>query len=97
MTDRNPAVAVVTADGDLDLDSAPALSRELSAAIRTHRQVVLDLSGVHFMDCSGLKALVHAQNQADRLGVALAVRGVGPAVRRLLELTGFGTRVTVRP
>ncbi|AUG81210.1 Anti-sigma factor antagonist [Kitasatospora sp. MMS16-BH015] len=97
MTSKDTMAAVVRAYGDLDLDTAPALCRDLTAALPRHRQVVLDLSGVDFMDCSGIGALVHAQNQADHLGVALEVRGAGPAVRRLIELTGLGTRVTLRP
>ncbi|MEV7775775.1 STAS domain-containing protein [Kitasatospora sp. NPDC086791] len=89
------AAALVTARGDLDLCTAPELRRRLSAALRAYREVVLDLAGVEFMDCSGLGALVHAQNQADRLGARLILRGAGPRVLRLLKLTGLNRRLIV--
>ncbi|MEU4115685.1 STAS domain-containing protein [Kitasatospora sp. NPDC028055] len=77
--------------GEIDLDSAPDLRRELSRALADHRQVVLDLSQVTFMDCSGLNVLMEARNQADRNGACLALRGITRPVARLLELTGLTT------
>ncbi|MER7667206.1 STAS domain-containing protein [Kitasatospora sp. NPDC096128] len=97
MRTLHTAAALVTACGDLDLCTAPELRRSLSAALRAYREVVLDLSGVEFMDCSGLGALVHAQNQADRLGARLILRGAGPRVLRLLKLTGLNRRLVVEP
>ncbi|MEU8516715.1 STAS domain-containing protein [Kitasatospora sp. NPDC048722] len=88
MHDRHTAAAVVTASGDLDLETACVPRRELTAALLARREVVLDLSGVDFMDCAGPSALVHARNQADRPGARLVLRGAGARVLRLLELTG---------
>ncbi|MFJ7243028.1 STAS domain-containing protein [Kitasatospora sp. NPDC098652] len=79
----------VRVSGEIDLDSAPDLRRELSRALADHRQVVLDLSQVTFMDCSGLNVLMEARNQADRNGARLALRGITRPVARLLELTGL--------
>ncbi|MFJ9770329.1 STAS domain-containing protein [Kitasatospora sp. NPDC101157] len=88
---------VVTACGEIDLDTAPRLHRELSRALTEHREVVLDLSEVTFMDCSGLGVLVRARNQADRSGRSLVLRGVGRPVARLLKLTGLGCRLAPGP
>ncbi|MGW7584716.1 STAS domain-containing protein [Kitasatospora sp. NPDC054768] len=77
--------------GEIDLDTAADLRRELSRALVDHRQVVLDLSQVTFMDCSGLNVLLEARNQADRNGGHLALRGISRPVARLLELTGLTT------
>ncbi|MFH9352183.1 STAS domain-containing protein [Kitasatospora sp. NPDC017646] len=84
---------VVTAHGEIDLDTAPHLRREISRALAEHQEVVLDLSEVTFMDCSGLGVLVRARNQADRSGRRLVLRGIGRPVTRLLELTGLGRRL----
>ncbi|WP_035791326.1 STAS domain-containing protein [Kitasatospora mediocidica] len=78
---------VVRANGEIDLDAAPALRRVLSKALRGHHEVVLDLSPVTFMDCAGLRVLVSARDQADRTGRRLVLRGAGPQVTRLLKLT----------
>ncbi|MFD5613404.1 STAS domain-containing protein [Kitasatospora sp. NPDC127060] len=88
---------VVRASGDVDLAAAPRLRRDLAHALAAHHDVVLDLSEVEFMDCAGLGALVEALNQADRQGRRLALRGTGPRVARLLELTGLHRRLAARP
>lgn len=85
--------AVVTACGEIDIDTAPALGLALLAALRTHREVTLDLSEVTFMDCAGLRELVDARNQADRRGSNLILRGAGAPVLRLLRLTGLDRRL----
>jgi anti-anti-sigma factor len=94
---RHTAVAVVSASGDIHLHTGPELQRRLVAALRAHNEVMLDLSGVDFMDCSGLGALVHAQNQADRCGARLVLRGPGHRVLRLLKLTGLNRRWSSNP
>ncbi|MGE7438820.1 STAS domain-containing protein [Kitasatospora sp. NPDC001175] len=90
MPDQGQAPFVVRARGEIDLDAAPRLRRELTRALDAHREVLLDLSQV--TDCSGLGALVQARNQADRTGGRRVLRGVGhPA--RLLRLTGLTGRL----
>ncbi|MFG2825479.1 STAS domain-containing protein [Kitasatospora sp. NPDC048365] len=96
MYDRKTA-AVVTATGEIDLDTVPALRRQLDAALREHSEVVLDLSGVEFMDCHGLGVIIQARNQADRSGGRLVLRGAGPQVLRLLRLTGAERRLCPAP
>ncbi|MEU8517688.1 STAS domain-containing protein [Kitasatospora sp. NPDC048722] len=88
---------VVRARGEIDFDTAPSLRRALAAALESHREVVLDLSEVTFMDCAGLGALVRARNQADRSGRRLVLRGAGRCVVRLLKLTGLHRRLAVEP
>ncbi|MGW4379726.1 STAS domain-containing protein [Kitasatospora sp. NPDC004531] len=87
----------VQVNGEIDLDTVPSLRRALAAAIDSHREVVLDLSEVTFMDCAGLGALVRARNQADRCGARLVLRGAGRRVVRLLELTGLHRCLTAEP
>ncbi|MEV7360839.1 STAS domain-containing protein [Kitasatospora sp. NPDC091276] len=88
---------IVRAHGEIDLDTAPSLRRVLATALESHREVVLDLSEVTFMDCAGLGALVRARNQADRCDARLVLRGAGRCVMRLLKLTGLHRRLAVEP
>ncbi|GJF30396.1 hypothetical protein KNE206_30960 [Kitasatospora sp. NE20-6] len=37
--------STVQVNGEIDLDTAPSLRRALAAALESHREVVLDLSG----------------------------------------------------
>ena len=72
----NDAETVVRVAGEVDIDTVPALRASLGAAIRSGGPVVLDLSGVTFMDSSGFGVLAAAQRQAGVLGGTLRLRGV---------------------
>ena len=62
-------VTVVRAVGEIDLDSAPGFRDALfAAAVRGGQRVVVDLSGVGFMDCVALSVLVAAHNRVRQPG-----------------------------
>jgi anti-anti-sigma factor len=71
----------VTVRGDVDLATAP----QLEAACRRAGALALDLSGVRFMDSSGLRSLFRLRGRNDSL-VLVAPSAV---VRRLLALTSL--------
>lgn len=77
--------------GELDTAAAPRLIRSLREA--RHRaspaRVLLDLSGVTFIDCSGLTALLTAARNARREGYELEVdEQVSLPVQRMIDMTG---------
>jgi anti-sigma B factor antagonist len=86
----DPRVQLITVSGALDLAAERRLRSDLSeAAGVTSREVVIDLRGVTFMDSSALAVLVHANQQFQRQGRAIAcVTRAGP-VQRLLDATGL--------
>ena len=82
-------VARVTLRGELDLDRAGALAEELSSlAGRGASSVVVDVSGLNFIDSSGLRALLSAREQLESAGATLRLAELSPAVDRVLEMTG---------
>ncbi|MGW2255322.1 STAS domain-containing protein [Kitasatospora sp. NPDC001660] len=85
------------AGGEIDLATAPRLRCRLGAAFEAHGEVVLDLSEVTFMDCSGLGVLVQARHLADQYGGRLVLRGVGRPVAKLLKLTSLSRRLAASP
>jgi anti-sigma B factor antagonist len=79
---------VVAAAGEVDASTAEALDGELRRAEASDAQrIVLDLSGVTFLDSTGLRLLLQAQSrsQADSNRLRL-VRGPR-RVQRVFELT----------
>ncbi len=87
-TTRHADRCVIAPIGDLDLSSAAALDAEVRAAEATDvDQIVIDLSGVTFMDSTGLRLLVQAdaRSRADSNRLRL-VRG-SRRVQRVFELT----------
>ena len=82
-------VCRVLTRGSLDVAAAPVLDaqlRELRDA--GFRRLVVDLSGLAFMDSSGLRLLLGWSDEAGRDGFELAVVPGPPAVQRVFELTG---------
>lgn len=81
--------AIVTVRGELDPHTALGLESTLRdvGANQEVRRLVVDLSGVGFIDSSGLRVLLaaHADQQAD--GGRLVLRAPSDGVRRLLEMT----------
>jgi anti-sigma B factor antagonist len=83
---------VVAVEGDLDLASAPQLKLALVNLLdKGYGRYVLDLSQLTHMDSMGLGVLVGFHKRLDR-DARLALAGVPPKQRKLLELTGLDTR-----
>jgi anti-anti-sigma factor len=82
--------------GELDMLSAPVLSRELRAAARRRPQrIVLDLRALTFMDVSGLRAILDAARAGRREGRGVVIANPMPHIVRLLELTAIDQSVEV--
>lgn len=81
---------LIEVDGQVDLYSAPVLKeRTLSVISGGAQRVVVDLTGVTFMDSTGLSVLVGARKRLREHDGALAIIAADNSVRRLLELTGL--------
>jgi len=74
---------LVTIDGDLDVQSSAALTAALDGLVGAGTEVVVvDLSGVPFMDSSGFGALLGIH----RAGAGILVRNPSRQVRQLLAI-----------
>jgi anti-sigma B factor antagonist len=79
--------ATVALSGELDQASAGRLDVVLRDTEETDiREIVVDLSGVSFIDSTGLSVLLEAKRRSD--GRFTYVPSNHDAVTRLLELTG---------
>ncbi|GAA4586382.1 hypothetical protein GCM10023194_32410 [Planotetraspora phitsanulokensis] len=87
--------AVVRPRGDLDLATAYLLERALDEALLRPEVSYLevDMSGVPFMDCSGLRALIHAKVRLSKEGGTLILMHVTPRVDRLLSILSLDHRL----
>lgn len=80
---------VVELVGDLDLDGAGDVRAHFSDHVSDPAaRVVVDLSGVGFMDSTGLGALVGGWQLIRHAG-EFRVAGANRTVRRVLEITGM--------
>lgn len=79
--------ATVVLDGEIDIATGPAIRRSLIAAIRGRNvHLAVDMSGVTFIDASGIGVLVAAANRARQTGGGLSLLAPSPQVRRLLDV-----------
>jgi hypothetical protein len=63
---------------------------------RHSASLLLDLSGVSFMDCAGLRALLLTQRRAGMRGGSVSLIAESPAVRRIIDLLGVRDAFPVR-
>ncbi len=81
-------VTLVVPNGDLDMGTADQMKRTLTELIeKGQSKLVMDLSGVAYVDSSGLGALVAAMKQARAVGGNLKLCGLQEDVRSIFEMT----------
>jgi anti-sigma B factor antagonist len=92
---RDGEATIVIPVGDIDLVTVDEVRSHVRQAAGEARRVVLDLRQVAFMDSSGLRLLVEAQQSAEQDGFAFAVVRGPASLERLFEVTGLDGRMTV--
>jgi anti-sigma B factor antagonist len=91
--------AILAASGDVDLASAPRLDAAIEAAVHTAdvQAVVVDLTGVTFLDSSGISVLLRGRRLADEHSLRYRVVGAQGLVLTVLELTGVWAHLAGAP
>ena len=79
--------SILTVAGELDVVGAPELRQQVMRAVAEgQHDLVLDLSGVDFIDSFGLGVLIGALKRVRLLDGELQLVVTEPRVRRVLEL-----------
>ncbi|MFF5108758.1 STAS domain-containing protein [Streptosporangium sp. NPDC000509] len=87
---------VITVAGELDLATRPKLSVFTQDVIDAcPGTVIIDLSGVTFIDACGLSALIAIRRHARERDTPLLLAGAPPVVLKLLKLTNLDASFTV--
>ncbi|MEP6477318.1 MAG: STAS domain-containing protein [Actinomycetota bacterium] len=83
---------VIVLRGELDISSAERFDR-LLADLDVEGDIVADLSGLDFMDSTGIRFLLRMNQQVLGAGHVLRIVPGGPAVQRVFELAGIQDRL----
>ena len=84
-----PAHTLVAVAGECDLHTGRQLRDVLTSEVsRGVRRLILDLSGLSFMDSTGMQVLLSVRAVLTVRGGVLALVCPQPVVARILELTG---------
>jgi anti-anti-sigma factor len=87
---------VIRAQGEFSLDSADAFRAAVDEALAGGRPVILDLSGVEFMDSTALSVVLNALKASWARGQALLIAGpLRQPIASLLSITGVSRYLTV--
>ncbi len=90
--------AIVTIAGELDLATAPRVRDALaSEVVERAEAVVVDLTGVTFMDSSGLAALLTFERDMGMRRRRLTIACPEGAARLLLDVTGVAEQLALYP
>ena len=83
------AYSVITVRGEVDLHTAPKVQYAIERAAQTDSAVVVDMSGVSFMDSTALSTLVRSKDSLQEQGTSLRLAAPSQAVDRIFSVTGF--------
>lgn len=87
---------LVTATGEVDLATAPALRQALNdAADTTTAHVTADLRAVTFLDSTGLGVLIATHRRLADAGGQLVIRCANDRVLRVFHITGLDDVLTI--
>jgi len=97
-TESRRGASVLRCSGEVDMTSAASLRSAIGSLIASRPPaLVIDLVDVDFFGSAGISALIAAQEQADRVGVPLAVAASSRPVLRPLEVTTVDLLLALHP
>ncbi len=90
---------VVAVSGEVDVATAPALREhfEAMAGADDARSVVVDLTGVPFIDSTGLGVLIGVRKRCEDDGHPLSIVIVEPRILKVFEITGLTELFSIHP
>ena len=83
--------------GEIDLNVSPGIAAELRALIKQNpEKLVIDLSGVSYIDSSGLAMLIDAMQRVEAYRGKLYLAGMQPAIQIIFETSRLDQAFRIR-
>lgn len=87
---------VLTPSGEIDLARSPSMRAQVATVMKGKpKRLVVDLSGVPYMDSSGVATLVEALQGTRKTGAKLVLCSLTPRVKSILEISRLDTVFTI--
>lgn len=90
--DRGPLILVA---GEIDMDSSPDLKRKILASLRGAELLRADLSGVTYIDSSGVAVLIQGLKDAQHQKARFILVDPSKSVREVLDLAMLNQIFTI--
>jgi len=95
--EKSPSGFLIRVVGEVDLYSSPDLRKAILKAVPSAEGgLAIDLTGVTYIDSSGVATLVEGLRSAREHGTAFALVSPSPAVMQVLELARLDSIFEVR-
>lgn len=88
---------VVALRGEVDMARSPRARKLILDSLERNRPLLVELSGVAYMDSSGVASLVEGLQQARKRGLGFALAGVSQPVMNVLRLARLDRVFTIHP
>lgn len=79
---------VIRLIGEIDISNAEEVSTVVEGDLQSDGDLVLDLTGLAFIDSTGIQVLVDSARRLEGRG-RLLLKGAGEPIRRVLALVGL--------
>lgn len=91
--ETNGSTMTARLSGELDHHHTQKLREEIDRSVQKERpaRLVLDFSGVEFMDSSGIGLVLGRYRLMQELNGKLVLRAMPPHIRRVMRVAGIGS------
>jgi anti-anti-sigma factor len=98
-SEQQDGVFVIAVEGELDMNTATDLERELEGPLAAAQEsLLIDLSRCEFIDSTGIALIVRSWQTLDVDGnERFALCGIGHQVKRVLDITGLEQTIPIHP
>lgn len=79
-------IAIVQPAGELDLAVVQVFRNALDSALRSRRHIIVDMSGLRYIDSTGLKELALCHQRSREYGQTLVMITPPAPLRKLVEI-----------
>ena len=83
--------------GELDLASVSTLQGHLKAVAQAEGNLLIDMTGLRYIDSTGAKAFLDAHRMLSRTGRRIVLAAVQPLTMRILEVMGLEKVIPIFP
>lgn len=77
---------IIHSEGTVDLYSSPELRNEIQRQFKKCTTLIIDLSGVEYIDSSGIATLVEGLQVSKKIGKKFALTGITEQVKDVFSL-----------
>jgi anti-sigma B factor antagonist len=93
-----PTPGVLALEGEIDLHESPEIKEKMQPLLAAKQpRIVIDLSGVSYIDSSGLALFIEAMQRVHSYGGKFALCSLRPSVKSIFEIARLDQVFSIFP